>query len=157
MLDAAVDPPAARAAERPRDRRHEAERDARPATVAGAGPEDGAADGERRAVAPLERGRAGRVDVDDREIAVAVPAGDGPARATAVSERDGDFVAAQVVGVGQDLARGDDDAGAARAAADPDDGWAGALGDGGDGGLEFFDDAHSVVFSRSACEAAIDL
>ena len=55
--------------------------------------------------AQLERGRAGRVDVDDREVAVAVPAGNGPARATAVSERDGDFVAAQVVGVGQDLAR----------------------------------------------------
>ena len=72
VLDAAVDPPATGAAERAGDRRDEAERDARPAAVAGAGPEDRAADGERRAVAPLERGRAGGVDVDDGEVAVAV-------------------------------------------------------------------------------------
>ena len=89
-------------------------------------------------------GRAGGVDVDDREVAVAVPAGDRAARLPAVGERDGDLVAAQVVGVGQDLAGGDDDAGAAGAAADPDDGWADALGDGGDGGLEFLDDAHGM-------------
>ncbi len=100
--------------------------------------------------AQVDRGRPGRVDVDDREIAVAVPAGHGPARATAVSERDGDFVAAQVVGVGQDLAVGDDDAGAARPAADPDDGRADAVGDRGDGGLEFFDDCHGAC-APSAC------
>ena len=139
VLDAAVDLSSAGAAERPRDRRHEAERDACAATVTGAGTEDGAADGERRAIGPLERGRACRVDVDDREVAVAVPAGNGPARATAVSERDGDFVAAQVMGVCEYLARGKDDTGAARSAADPDDGWSGALGDRCDGGLEFFD------------------
>ena len=94
-----------------------------------AGTEDGTADAERGAVGPVERGGTGRVDVDDREVAVAVPAGNGPARATAVSERDGDFVATQVVGVGQDLARGDHDAGATRAPADADDGWSGALGE----------------------------
>ena len=110
------------------------------------GAEDGGPDGEVGAVGPGDRGRAGGVDVDDREVAVAVPAGDGAARATAVGERDGDFVAAQVVGIGQDLAVGDDDAGAARAAADPDDGRADALGDGGDGGLELFDDAHGFGF-----------
>ena len=105
-------------------------------------------DGEVGAVRPGDGGRAGRVDVDDREVAVAVPARDGPARATAVSERDGDFVAAQVVGIGQDLAVGDDDAGAAGPAADPDDGRSDALGDGGDGGLQVFDGAHRYVGSR---------
>ena len=147
MLDAAVDLPATRPAEGPRDRRHEAERDPRPATVTGTGPEDRAADCQSRAIGPLDRGRGGGVDVDDGEVTVAIPSSNGPAAATAVSERDGDFVAAQVVRVGQDLARRDDDAGAARAAADPDDGRAGALGDRGDGSLEFFDGAHSVVLS----------
>src|SRR6187401_231302 len=112
--------------------------------MAGARAEYRGADAQLGAVGPGDGRRAGGIDVDDREVAVAVPAGNGPARATAVSERDGDFVAAQVVGVGQDLARREDDAGAARAATDPDDGWAGALRDRGDGGLEFFDDAHSV-------------
>ena len=98
----------------------------------------------------FEGGGAGRIDVHDGEIAVAIDAGHGPARATAVSERDGDFVAAQVVCVGQDLAVGDDDAGAAAAAADPDDAGADAIGDSGNGGLEVFEDAHgcSVLLGR---------
>ena len=116
---------------------------------------------EAAAVAPLERLRAGGVDLDHREVAVAVDCRHGAARAAAVGERDGDLVAAQVVGIGQDHAVGDDDAGAARAAADPDDGRADALGDGGDGGLEFFDDAHGVAPGWGegglAVSAAVDL
>ena len=101
--------------------------------------------------AQVDSGCAGRVDVDDREVAVAIPAGDRAAGPTAVGEGDGDLVAAQVVGIGQDLAVGDDDAGAARAATDPDDGRADALGDRGDGGLEFFDDAHGLRVLRVLC------
>ncbi len=60
----------------------------------------------------------------------------------AVGERDGDLVAAQVVGVGQDLAVGDDYAGAALVAADPDDRRTGAGGGALDRGLEIVDKAH---------------
>ena len=144
-------------AECPRDGGDEAERDAGPATVAGPGAEDGGPDAQVGAVRPGDRGRAGGVDVDDREVAVAVPAGDGAAGATAVGEGHGDLVAAQVVGIGQDLAVGDDDAGAARAATDPDDGRADALGDRGDGGLEFFDDAHGFRVLLCLLRGGIDL
>ena len=135
----------------------------RPAAVRGRGAEDGACRSSSAAPSPqASGGGAGRVDLDDREVAVAVDAGDGAARPPAVGEGDGDLVAAQVVGVGQDRAVGDDDAGAAGAAADPDDGWADALGDGGDGGLEFLDGAHVAWCSASVRAldrrmAAIDL
>ena len=43
-----------------------------------------------------------------------------------------------------------------RAAADPDDGRPDALGDGGDGGLEFFDGAHGSIV-LPVLWAAIDL
>ena len=43
------------------------------------------------------------------------------------------------------------------AATDPDDGRPGALGDGGDGGLEFFDDAHGFGLLRVLLWEAIDL
>ena len=110
------------------------------------------------AVAPLDRGRPGRVDVDDREIAVAVIAGDRPDEPATVGEGDRHLVAAQVVGVGQDLAGGDHDAGSAGAAADPDDGRADPLRDGGDGRLEFFDGAHVLLLrSLRVAMAAIDL
>ena len=151
MLDAAVDLATTGPAERPGHGRHETERHAGAATVAGPGAEDRGPDAERLTVAPLEGRRGGGVDVDDREVAVAVPAGNGAAEAATVGERDGDLVTAQVVGIGQDLAGGDDDAGAARAAADPDDRWADAVGDGGDGGLEVFDGGHSVCAPGDAC------
>ena len=76
MLDAAVDAAAAWPAERSRDRRDEAERDPAPAAVRGRGPEDGRADREPGAVAPFEGGGSGRVDLDDREVAVAIDARD---------------------------------------------------------------------------------
>ena len=96
------------------------------------------------AVAPGDRRGTGRVDCHDREIAVAIDTGHGAAGRAPVGERDGDLVAAQVVGIGQDLAVGDDDAGAAGVAPDADDGGAGGGGDGTDGRAEFFDDAHGM-------------
>ena len=92
------------------------------------------------------------------EIAVAVIAGDLPDEPATVGEGDRHLVTAQVVRVGQDLARGDHDAGSARVPADPDDGRPDPLRDGGDGRLEFFDGAH-VLLLRSLRFAmdAIDL
>ena len=106
VLDAARDPPAARAAERARDRRHGPEGDARARRRGvAAAPKTAAPSGDAVAVAPLERRRAGGVDVDDGEVAVAVDAGDRADVAAAVGEGDGDLVAAQVVGVGEDACR----------------------------------------------------
>ena len=125
--------------------------------MAGTGAKDGGPDGQGLAVGPFDGGRVGRVDVDDREVAVTIGSGHGPAQASTVGERHGDLVATQIVGVGKDLAPGDDDPGSAGAAADPDDGGPNALGDGGDGGLEFFDDTHGWVCSDGslglACSA----
>ena len=157
VLDAAVDPPTAGAAECPRDRRHEAEGHAGPAPVAGAGPEDRGPDRQAVPGAPVERRGGAGVDIDDREVALAVVAGHRADEAAAVGEGHGDLVAAEVVGVGQDLARGEDDARAAGAAADPDDRRADPLGDGGDGGLEFFDDAHGRCAPVLCLRAAVDL
>jgi hypothetical protein len=84
-------------------------------------PEDRCPDRQALAVTPFERGRIGGVDVDDRQVAVTIEAGHRADEAAPVREGDGDLIPAKVVGVGEDLARGDDDAGAARPAADPDD------------------------------------
>ena len=59
-------------------------------------------------------------------------------------EPDGDLAATQVVGIGQDAAVGDDDAGAADTGADPDDGRADGRGDGGDGLLELVEHGHDA-------------
>ena len=80
VLDAAGDPPAARAAERPRDRRDDAEGDARAAGGVAAAPNTDGADGQAVAGAPRERRGAGRVDVDDGEVAVDVDPGERAAR-----------------------------------------------------------------------------
>ena len=82
---------------------------------------------------PVDGARAGGVDGDDREVAVGVDAGHGALRRASVAERHGHLAAAQVVGVGQDPAVGDDDAGAAGMAADGDDGRADGGRHAGDG------------------------
>ena len=112
-------PPGPRNARRHAETRPNVTRDA--AADGGRGAEDGRAHVERVAGAPGDRRGAGRVDRDDREVAVGVDAGDGAARGSPVGEGDRDLVAAQVVGVGQDLAVGDDDAGATAVSADADD------------------------------------
>ena len=106
VLDAALDPPATGATEGTRDRGHKSERHSRSAAVARSGAEDRRPDSKCGTVAPLERRCIGGVDVDRRKIAFAVEAGDGAADASAVGERDGDLVTADVVGIGDDLARG---------------------------------------------------
>ena len=113
------------------------------------GPPDGVAAAANTAapivappVGPGDRRRAAGVDLDDREVAVPVDAGDGAAGGAAVGEADRDLAAAQVVGVGEDAAVGDDDAGAAEPGADPDDGRTGGARDGGDGLLELGEDGH---------------
>ena len=80
----------------------------------------------------------GRVDLHDGEVAVPVDTLGGAAGGPAVGEPDGHLGSAQVVGVGEDAAVADDDAGAAEPGADPDDGGADRHRDGGDGFLELF-------------------
>ena len=76
----------------------------------------------RLRVAPVDGRRVAGVDLDHGEVAVGVGPGDAAALAAAVGEADGGLVPAQVVGVGEDAALGDDDAGAhAPAASDADD------------------------------------
>ena len=103
-------------------------------------------------------GRAGGVDVDDGEVAVAVDS----RRRCRASRRPSANVTVtssprRLWALVRTLPVGDDDAGAARAAADPDDGRADALGDGGDGGLELFDGAHGWLLSGCSLRLAIDL
>ena len=151
MLEAALDAPATRAAERPRHGRDEPERDASLATMRGRCAEDRGPDDGRRGRAPLERLGAGGIDGHDCEVAIAIDAGDDAALATTVDEAHGDLVTAQVVGIGQDDAIGDHDARTAGAAADADDGWADALGDGDDAGLDLVKDAHWSAGSPEGC------
>jgi hypothetical protein len=74
---------------------------------------------------------AGGLDGHDREVAVEVGAGHLTGGGAPVGEHDGHLVASHVVGVGQDLSIGDDDAGPVPpAAADADDGRAGLGCDG---------------------------
>ena len=71
--------------------------------------------------------------------------GDAAALAAAVGEGDGDLVAAQVVGVGEDPAVGDDDAGAAApAASEADDRRADPVGDAADGRGKLFKNCRHV-------------
>src|SRR5262249_44433689 len=141
VLDAAADLGATRTAGRSLDARDEAGGDPGRAVAAGPQPEDGVADGGI-GVREGQRGRAGGVDVDDREIAVRVDAADRTDGGPAVAERDGDLVAAEIVGGGQDAAGGHDDAAAADPAADANDAAGSRVGDRADGGGELFEGGH---------------
>jgi hypothetical protein len=111
--------------------------------------EDDVAD-SRIGVGEGRRRGACRIDLDDREVAVAVDAADGSGRGATVAERHGDLVTAQVVGVGQDAAVGDDDAATADPAADPDDGGSGRAVHGADRGGELFEGGHVAGFASVA-------
>jgi hypothetical protein len=89
--------------------------------------EDRRADG-RRGIAPLDRGRVGRVDGDHREVTVRVDARDRAAGSATVGKGDRDLLAAKVVGIGEDLAIGDDDARSALVPANADDRITGTFG-----------------------------
>ena len=93
-------------------------------------------------VAPLQRRGARCVDGDDGEIAVRIDPSDLAPRRSPIGERDRDLTAAQVVGVGQDLAIGDDDAGSASVAPHAHDRRSDALRDGRDGSAQFIKGAH---------------
>ncbi len=65
----------------------------------------------------------------------------------AVGEADLGGAVAEVVGVGEDLARSDDDAGAPALASDGDGGGGHPLGDGAGGVLQLLDGGHPVPLS----------
>ena len=113
--------PAARAPEGALDGADRAERHPSAAAGGGGPGEDDRPGGGPVAIGPGDGLCAGRVDRDDREVAVHVDTGEAACRRSAVGERHGDLVAADVVGVGEDLAIGDDDTGAAQAGSDADD------------------------------------
>src|SRR5436190_19501533 len=143
VLDAAADLCPAGAAERALDAGHETGRHAGGAVAAGRQAEDDVAD-RGIGVREAERRGARRVDVDDREVPVTVDAADLADGRTAITEGDGDLVAAEIVGIGQDAAVGDDNAAAADSAADPDDARGGGVGDGADRGGELFEGGHDT-------------
>jgi hypothetical protein len=126
VLHAAADLRAAGPSERSLDSRHEPDGDPRRAATGRREPEHDIADGEL-VVRPGERLCAARVHVDHGKVAVAIDALDGAAGRPAVTEGDRDLVAAQVVGIREDAAVADHDAGAANAAADADDAACGAI------------------------------
>ena len=148
VLDRTGDPPATRPTERALDARDEADRDAGCATGRGRRAEHRGADA-RLPVAVSERRGAGRVDLDDREVAVPVDAGDPPGRGPAIGEANGGLATAQVVGVRDDATVGDDHARATLALADADDRGTHLSCDRRDGRLELFEDAHGARDSLS--------
>src|SRR6185503_7375028 len=150
MLDAAGDPPSTGAAERARHRRHEADRDARAATIRCSGAEHGITH-RRVAGTPFDGLRSGRLDRDHREIAVAVDAADLAAGRSPIGEGDGDFSSPEVVGVRQDLTVSDDDARPATVPTDTDDRWADALRDRRDRATEFLEAAHPLMLLAVMC------
>ena len=89
-----------------------------PEPLAAAAPKTAAPSCDAVGRAPLERCRALGVDADHGEVAVAVDRLDGADLAAPVGEGHGHLAAAHVVGVGQDGAVADDDAGTALVAAD---------------------------------------
>ena len=154
VLQRPGDAPPAGATEGPFNGRDEPERDARPAGRSRCGRKDRGADrgAPRR---PGDRRDVRRVDLHDGEIAVPVDALGGAAGDPAVGEPDGHLRTAQVVGVGEDAAVADDDAGAAEPGTDPDDGRADGACDGGDGFLELFKDGHGdecLAFRVVTCD-----
>ena len=157
VLDAAVDPTAARAAELARDRGHEPERDPRAATVARPGAEDRGADRKRIAVAPVERRRApGSTSMTARSPSPSKPA-TLPMTRRPSAKVTVTWSPRRLWALVRTLPGREDDAGAARAAADPDDGWTGPLGDAADGGLKLFDGAHGGSVLLRCSWRAIDL
>jgi hypothetical protein len=107
VFDAAADEPTARPSERALSAGDEADRRANAAAGRARDREDDRSNrriGRRR---PHQRSRAGRVDLQDREIAVHVLAEQTPAGVPAVREDTGGFVAVNVVGVGEDAVLGD--------------------------------------------------
>ena len=119
---APADPAPARAPEAARGRGHEPGRDAQ-AAAAGVGEREHRAPDRHCAsvVGPLDRLDLARVDLDHGEVEVLIGAEHAAALRAAVGERDRHLVVAKVVGVGQDPARRDHEAGAPTpAAAEPD-------------------------------------
>ena len=127
VLDGADDRPPARAAEPGLGRRHLAPR--RPAPVATGGDGDDDVAGLDRLVGPGSGGDVAGVDVEHDEVAVDVAADDRPLHGPPVGEAHLGGLVAQVVGVGQHPARGDDEAAAPPVAADGDDRRAGVAAD----------------------------
>ena len=117
-----------------------------PAPVAAA-PKDRGPDrqGPVLAGSPGDRGGAGRVDADDRKVTVGIHAGHGAPGGSTVGKGDGDLRAAEVMGVGQDLAVSDDDAGSTAVAANADDGRAYRRGHMADGIGKIGERAHVVM------------
>jgi len=128
VLEAARDLATAGPAERARHRGDRAPGDPRAAARGRRGPEDHGADVDRAAVRPIEGLDLAGVDRDDGEVAVPIDPADLAAGRAAVGEGDRDLVATDVVGVGQNLAVGDDDARPALPRADADDRLAGLAG-----------------------------
>ena len=125
------------------DAGHEAHGDPGCATGRGRGTEHRRPD-RGLAVAVAQRCRTAGVDLDDREVAVPVDARDPPGRGPAIGEADRGLAAAEVVGVRDDAAVRDDDAGAALPLPDADHRGTDLLGDRRDGRLELFEDAHDA-------------
>ena len=111
MLDAAGDAAPAGTSERALGPRHQSDGDAQAATAGVRQCEDRRADPHGVGAGPVERRRVLGVDLDDGEVAVDVDAGDPPGFGAAVGEGYGDLLAADVVRVGENPTRGDDDAG----------------------------------------------
>src|SRR4029079_7515986 len=107
LSQAAADLRSAGAAERALDGRDRAGRDPGGSALGGSETEDDVTDAGV-GLGPAERRGAGRLDADDGEVAVTVDTEDLAAGRAAVPERDGHLVAAEVMGVRQDAAVGDD-------------------------------------------------
>jgi hypothetical protein len=91
---------------------------------------------------PLDRRHGGCVDGQHGQVAVAVDPDDLALGLAAVGEGDLGGAVAEVVGAGQDVAGGDDDARASAVATDGDGGGVEALGDGGNGLLQLVECGH---------------
>ena len=123
VLDAARDPATAGPAEARDTDETRPERDPRPPPERAAAPNTAS-----RRRAPCRRPRERRAPAVSTSRTARSPSASTAVTLPQVGGRrrsDRDLVAAEVVGVGQDAAVGDDDAGAARRRADPDDGRAG--------------------------------
>ena len=104
---------------------------------------DGAADLERDVIGPGDRGHAGRIGPDHGKVAVSVETDDSVIGLASVREKDADVVAVEVVGVGEDLAVLDHDAGAAApSVSDPDGGRSDGCRDPSDRAAELIQCCH---------------
>ena len=106
----------------------------------------GAADAGGLALGERERGRALGGCLQDGQVAIGVDADDGRIGAASIGEGDGQLVAVQVVGVGQDPVLADHHAGAAApSVADADHRWSNALRDLADLPAQVCQGCHVVV------------